>query len=398
MPALTEPDDWAMPDYDAGNTRSPPGYAAPDDLDTAADWTVEFTEIEPDDVAGPVVADGVAYVALAGRRRGREAERLVALDARTGDERWRVSGPGGRDASPPVVSGETVFWLTSAGELRALHPTDGSTRWTRDVRNHSRQVPAHGLVLTVRGSHSNPRLAAIDPRSGTPYWTRSEGERGWDVLAADDDAFYVRLGAATDDQPVEFHALDPLTGESRWSTSRVESRGATVHAGTVYCSSGRPDARELLAFDTGRRDAEWSEIHDLQRTDDGVTTNGAQNVAAVTDDLLLLHYDFHGATHDRIEARDPDTGDALWTVAGTGDDPVLYAPPVVAGNRVYLVQWRYDDAGDTDSTLRVLDRDGGDELTRLDLPEPTVTAPVVADGRLFLRTEPTARSAGISVL
>ncbi|WP_440988471.1 outer membrane protein assembly factor BamB family protein [Haloarchaeobius baliensis] len=397
-PALTEPADWAHPEYDAGNTRSVPGYAAPDELGSDG-WVAEFTEIEPTDVAGPVVADGIVYVAVSGIRRGQEAERLVALDARTGEERWRVSGAGSMTAKPPIVSGETVFWLSSDDGIRALHPSDGSARWTSGAANHSRLIPAHGLLLTGRGSVGNPSLAALDPRTGNRYWSRSNGERRWIPLAADDEAFYARLEGDDEERPDELHALDPATGDTRWSTPRASPRAATVRSGTVYCSTGRPDAQELLTFDGQDQEVRWNETHDLQfEQDDGSGLNAEQNVAAVTDDLLLLHYDFHGAMHGRIEARDPDTGDTRWTVEETGDEPVSHAPPVVAGDRVYLVQWQDSDGDEIDSTLRVLHRNRGDELARVDLPEPSDMPPVVAGGRLFLRTQPSHRSFGLRVL
>jgi outer membrane protein assembly factor BamB len=396
-PALTEPADWEHPEYDAGNTRAPPGDAAPDDLESDG-WTVEFTDIDPTDVAGPVVADGIAYIVLAGRWGSVEAERLVAFDAGTGDERWRVEGEGSLYAHPPAVSGESVLWLSSGGTVRSLHPVDGATRWRRSVATHSRVLPAHGLVLTGRGAGGNASLAALDPRTGNTYWSRSSGGRRWTPLAADEDAFYAMLGGDGAEQPPALHALDPATGETRWSTRRVSPRTATVRSGVVYCSTGPPAAQELLAFDGRDQAVSWAETNDLQFPDDDGFVNVEQDVAALTEETLLLHYDFHGAANDRIEARDPDTGDVRWSVIGADDEQAAYAPPVVAGDRVYLVEWRDDDAGDPDSTLRVLDRDGGNERTRVDLPEPTVAAPVVADGHLFLRTEPSNDTAGVRVL
>lgn len=250
VPFLTEPGDWAHPEYDPANTNAPPGSAAPDTIAESPAWTAEFTASELEVATRPVVADGIAYLALAGVDRGEEFERLVATDIRTGEERWRFEVHGSAFAYPPIVAGETVFWLAAADTVYALHPVDRRVRWRHVGANHTVPLVAHGLVLTVGGTPAEPVLQALDPHTGTPYWTRSEGGRDWTLVAADDEAFYVTLRTDTDEQSSELHALAPMTGETRWMTPRVAPRTAGLNSSSLFTVTGRSESQELVALDT----------------------------------------------------------------------------------------------------------------------------------------------------
>lgn len=392
-PFLSEPGDWEHPEYDAANTNAPPGYAAPDSISTTPDWTAEFSVDTIDHFGGPLVADGMAYFVFTGVEKSDEFQRLVALDVRTGDERWRVTRTGIAHVSPPTVAGESVFWLPRGSGLYALNAADGSKKWTHEESTRGRPLVGHGLVLVVGGTHREPVLQALDPQSGRSYWTRSDGERGWRVLAADDDAFYVRLGPDTSDDAPELHALDPRTGETLWATSRVSPRNVALRSGYLVTSTGRPDARELLVLDIETRDVEWTETRDLQRSYSNGTVNGRQSVAAVTDEFVLVHLDFHGRFHDRIEARSLESGEVIWTHEGSGAGRVSYTP-VVAGDRLYVAEM-WDTDRETTTSIRVLDLADGTVHSDVSLSASSWRA-IVADGRFFHVSRPSHETVSLS--
>lgn len=301
-PFLTEPADWEYPQYDAANTNAPPAYAAPDVISQAPEWEAEFTADQFEYHHGPIVADGTAYLALSGYSRTGAFDRLVALDARTGEERWQFSVEGAPYA--PMVADETIFWLASVDELHALGPLDGRVRWKQEGANHREPIAAHGLVLMVGGDSRRPRLEALDPVDGRTYWSRREDNRMWNLLAADSESFYATLEGDTKEHRDELHALDPTTGETRWKTSGVSPRTATVRSYRLFASHGPPDAQELLALDVTTQETKWTESRDMQRKDGESLVNGKQSVAAVTDELVLVHLGWRGYSHDRIEARE----------------------------------------------------------------------------------------------
>ncbi|WP_396611953.1 PQQ-binding-like beta-propeller repeat protein [Haloferax sp. S1W] len=383
-PFLTEPADWEYPQYDAANTNAPPGYAAPDSLSQKPEVTATFTADQIDHCGGPIVADGIVYLTFTGFERHDPFGRLAALDARTGEKQWQTSVESSW-AYTPVVAADTVYWLKGANDVRALSPVDGTSRWKKQQMNHEPPLAAHGLVLTESDNYRKPALEALDPQTGEIYWSRNEGGRSWDIVAADDDSFYARLDAHTDEQSSELHAIDPLTGETQWSTARIAPRSVTVGSQHVYATTGRPDARTVLALDIETQGIAWSETRDMQHDiSERGAVNGDRTAAVVADEFVFVHVDWHGAFHDRIEAREKERGKVVWELEGNGDGTVSYAPPIVAGDSLYLLSRRETSGQQATSTLRVLDTTDGTERERIELSAPVYGRPVVADGRLFL--------------
>jgi len=388
-PFLHEPTDWAHPRYDAGNTGAAPGAAAPEGLPDEPAWTASVEADGVDHVHPPVVADGVIYLPFQGYDR-EEFVRLVAFDASAGEERWRLGRSEGVHPYTPAVARETVYWLTDGNRRLALNAADGSVRWARGGPNHRRPIPAHGVLFDLAGSSTDPRLVARDPDTGDTYWRRgNEGE--WRLLGADGERFYARLDAQDGNEATRLHAIDPLTGETRWETDRLAPflEPLVAREGRVFGTDGRPDSKRLVALDPATGEEEWSVERDLQRPfDDGERlVNGDQPLAALTDDTLLVHVDFHGIYDDRIEARDPASGEVRWTYADEGDVPVSFGRPVVAGDRVYLTTVT-DQRGDgwPSGSLRTLSLADGSERERVPLDTPSFVGPVVADGRCLVVT------------
>ena len=143
----------------------------------------------------PVVAGGLVYVATASRGllaleadSGREVwrakgfpvvagvraglviaaieDRLAALDASSGLQRWEVP-VSGRGEHWPVLEGDTVY-VASAGDVIAVDATTGTTRWRVPADPAvGPPVPAGGRLYVA----TRNRLLALDASSGRPLWT-----------------------------------------------------------------------------------------------------------------------------------------------------------------------------------------------------------------------------------
>ena len=137
----------------------------------------------------PVVRDGVVYVSGTVLLKPADANmsasyygHLFALDANTGEERWRypatpVGITGGLCYSQPIVTADTFFAIVSTN-LYAIDVANGRERWggplevRRSVEGRVRGVNVEGLVDagSVLVGMTKSYLIAFDKASGKTAW------------------------------------------------------------------------------------------------------------------------------------------------------------------------------------------------------------------------------------
>lgn len=137
-------------------------------------------------VSRPTVLDGVIYLsggvdASAGGAARPEGHEMFALDARTGQERWRRRvdaeyGTMGVCLTDPIVTASTIF-AAAEGRLYAVDRASGRDRWkaveTRVlVEGRMRLVSVVGLVDAgnVLVGVTESALVAFDKSSGKAAW------------------------------------------------------------------------------------------------------------------------------------------------------------------------------------------------------------------------------------
>ncbi|WP_129112987.1 outer membrane protein assembly factor BamB family protein [Halegenticoccus tardaugens] len=301
-----ESGDWPMPAFDGGATGYDPDHVGPragvrERWSEEIEWPVGrpivadgrvyvptteslyafavdngVTEWVADSSGGwwttaPAFDDGRLYVGVTGENR------VLALDAESGDELWDVETTGSVGAAPVpshggrwVFAGDTdggvyridaetgevdweaetftgvttlvdvgtVYAGTEGGEVYALSESDGEGLWRQKLPGSIRAVAADGGGVyastfggTVHGLAGNARAGAIE-------WTDSEGVVAHGALVLTGDAVFGADGGGLE-------AIDRKTGERRWRV-KGEFRSAPAAAGdTLYVGS---DAGEVLAF------------------------------------------------------------------------------------------------------------------------------------------------------
>ncbi|WP_052770576.1 PQQ-binding-like beta-propeller repeat protein [Streptomyces sp. CNQ-509] len=182
-------------------------------------------------------ADGLTYVATGG---------IVALDSRSGDERWS--------------DGTTAFSFTTGSgfvvaddgeEVHALDAAGGGKRWSHPAENSTAVLAADGLVFVC---DAYLRLVALAAADGAVAWEK-ELVYPSTVHAAGDGILYL-----TEDR--RFHACHADTGEAGWSLPGVEFAGlagGAVHVWGSVAEDGTTGGRpRLYALDPSGGDVLWT--------------------------------------------------------------------------------------------------------------------------------------------
>ncbi len=273
-------------DYNDGSERwrfwtAPSGSARPDQAvsdaalaQIAATWaqpaapTLPGTRPAPAEGAGRVPRPGAAVVSLAYDPTGERlligtgdanqpgdgadglaparlfSRSVIALDARTGEFAWHRQLPGASGADRPFLLAElpgtdggrvVAMQVTGAGELAIVDLADGALLGWRPL--------AAGAPIAEGGSPAP--MAPRDVRSAVSYspdagllfvpGLAGEGEGGTPALLA----------------------LDPRTGETRWSLARARPGGGTLATAGGLVFQGSPGGR-LTAYAVADGRAVWA--------------------------------------------------------------------------------------------------------------------------------------------
>ena len=117
---------------------------------------------------GPAIVDGGSVYIAALQPSGEASSELYAIDAATGEVRWRFRIPSGLSVSPLALRDGLLYVPTQDDGLHAIRTDDGVTAWRSDVP----QV-LHGLALVddfLVAATMDGTLVALDPVTGAAAW------------------------------------------------------------------------------------------------------------------------------------------------------------------------------------------------------------------------------------
>jgi outer membrane protein assembly factor BamB len=203
-------------------------------------WKVAFTTNRAVCASRPIVRDGVIYLTGSADATPRDAAKpagyyLFALDAGTGQERWRYHAEApyvnqGVCLHQPVVTADTIF-AVGESHLYAVNRATGGDRWKpveirRSVEGRVRAVEVFGLVDagSVLIGMTSGFLIAFDKDTGRTAWELPGQYR--DTASAPAVAGNVLyFQGSPDSKPAAapggtLHALDLDSRSILWSFSR----------------------------------------------------------------------------------------------------------------------------------------------------------------------------------
>jgi outer membrane protein assembly factor BamB len=313
-------------------------------------WQVNLGASAP---ASPPLINGVLY---AGSADGV----FRALDAATGDERWRFD-TGGNDAPHPTVAEGLVFVGDNNpgedaneghGTLFVLDADDGSEVWRLPDAQTSGPLVIDGtLYLGIKEGY----LAALDAANGTERWRAATGQISRSAAMADGTIY-------TGGKDGNVYAVDAATGEERW---RYRTEGGTLGTpavvdGTVYEIAFDGPADRLYALDAATGEERWR-----------FAVGARMQPPAVANGMVYLPTGDGG-----VYALDAVTGTARWRFPI--DSESVY-PQILAGQTLFV--------SGAIPTLYAVDAATGKEQWHVDVAGPIGAPPIVSGGMIFLGTQ-----------
>jgi polyvinyl alcohol dehydrogenase (cytochrome) len=404
---------WTSFGFDASNSRFNPDERAITPRSVGG-LTERWHRDDLPGVSGtPMVVAGTVYF-------GDWDGVVHAVDAATGEERWRA------EVGSPVMSSVTVthqgVYAATNDHVVLLDPFDGTERWRARTSDHpiaispgSPVVTGELVVQTVasgelmigggRDYTFRGTVAAFDALTGEEAWrlelTADDAESGagvgvWSTPAVDHERGLLFIGTGNTYEPPASRLADSLvavevaTGEIAWSTqftfpdvwsaSGGDGLDADVGSGpNLWEVDGRPLVG--AADKTGV-------YHALDRTTGEVVWEAELTPGSILGGVI--------GTSARGEGR-------LYVAsnigAGEGNAPTGRAEVSALDERDGTVLWEHEVDGavyasvsavpgvvfvaSTSGTLHALDAAGGDELWSVTAPEQSGSAPSVVDGTLY---------------
>ena len=320
---------------------------------------------------------------------------VVALAVETGERQWQTAvapafentmGNGPR-ATPTVVDG-FVYVFTGEGILAQLSLADGTLNWSVDVPKTLGGKPAeYGVACSPVVSDGLVMVQAGCPQAATAAWNIQTGELAW--KAGQGNAGYATplLSTLADrKQLVVFNAagvsgIDPQTGEELWDfpfpTDYDCNIATPVQLGDNYVlvSAGENHGSVVLQ---------------VQPTGSGLAATAVWESLGVSSQLRAewqtpVVHDDHVYALDNQGSAGPITnlvcirlsdGMTMWKQSRFGKSNMI-----LADGRLWISTMKGE------LILAAASPEGYQEISRCTLIETTRQAPVIADGRLYLRDD-----------
>lgn len=366
--------------------------------------------------AGPAVADGKLIVtdyvtehdvkiANFERNESTGVERVLCLDADTGEEAWRheypvkytISYPAGPRCTP-IIDGGKVYTLGAEGNLLCFVADSGEVVWQKNLPQEYETkaalwgyaghplIDGQKLICIVGGEKTH--AVAFNKHTGEEIWhALTSPEQGYSpptIIEAGGkrQLILVRVDAVT--------SINPETGEEYWSVPYEATSGSVImspiHWQNYLYVGGYANKNLLvrLGADEPTAEIEWRD-----RAQHGVSP---VNVQPIVVDGMMYGFDQNG----RMYGVELPSGERLWDTT----DPISRRP--VYSGTSFIVRrgdegdryWMFTENGDL--IMARLTRDGYEELGRAHVIEATNHAfgrdvvwcmPAFANKRMYVRND-----------
>lgn len=347
-------------------------------------------------ISSPVIADGRVYAASSFESSLDDCA-ITALDLVTGGKLWRAPVDSSIKHSLAVWDGN-IMAVSQAATLYCLNK-DGFPRWTASLdRGHDDRWETSFPVTDGKVVYAGrcTGFGAYDLASGEPLWKQPGGKDWWPNIYSGPS-----LGTGVVYQGGPFaRALDPATGDIRWSNNQMAvSTVAVVPAAVEQSQDGDrlyvfQNKKTLLCLDGRSGQQLWEAAFESA---DGqgrevIPLGDETGTPAIGEDVVCV-----GGTEVSVRGQSPDaamhgfdkaTGKLRWrfpvgqelspTVPYKRDGATITSSPVIVGDVVYF--------GASDGWFHALDVSDGHLLWKYWFGLPIASTPAVSGNALIITT------------
>jgi outer membrane protein assembly factor BamB len=341
--------------------------------------------------SAPVVSEGVVYVHA--QVAGKEAEEVIAFDAKTGEERWRKSyerakyrselGAGPR--ATPIVAEGGIYTFGITGVLSCFDVKDGNLKWQVNPYDEFKS-PQPGFGVCASPIVVDGRV--VLPLGGTGHavvaYDAATGKVAWNILdepAGTASPVALLRGDGKNNEvlvqtTLRLVSVNPADGEIRWEHPLVFQPSGVAPTPLAFgdmlvCSTQDTGTLTLelpTGSDTQPHQKWWKQ--DLGSYFSSGTLDGKGRVFVISNELMPL-------PRADVHCLDIATGEQAWVQKGLG---YFHVGLVATGDGKLLL---LDDAGVL--TLANPLADKLEVICKAKVCGGTFVNPALANGHLYVR-------------
>jgi len=329
--------------------------------------------------SGPAVANGKVYVT--DRQREKQTERVLCLDAESGDIIWKheyesrytVSYPAG-PRSTPVIDAERCFSIGAQGHMFAFDAISGDVLWKKNfVEEYGTELAIWGMVasplvdgdqlITLVGGTNGALVVSFDKETGKELWRSLEDKQVGYAPPVIFDVGGIRHLIVW--HPSAVSSLNPETGKVRWEVPYRVKAGLSIMTPRIvgnrlFVASFYNGPRMLELADDGKSaKIVWS-----GKSESEIRTDGLHPI--ISTPFMNKTHIYGIGSYGHLRCLNSKTGKRVWdSLDATGKGRWWNAFVIPHEDRFFI----HNEQGDL--IIANLTPNGYEEISRAKLIEPT---------------------------